>query len=238
MKAMSVYDPRPDVLVARFIGYWCTDGPPSEQQEAANALVAWEDGSRHKVVASYRDTCGPSPSHIWKRRGLGRALEELRASQADGLIIDRRRSLGSTAAMRETIAYELGKNGWYLVTADGKWVPGQSHLARTVEQVTNARHEIHLLRSGAARDLRRAEGRGGAGNAPYGYRVEDGRRVEDEREQEAIDFALSEQARGKSMREIAKAMSNAGFRTKRGHSTWPKTTVARLLERAWQDRSG
>jgi hypothetical protein len=76
----------------------------------------------------------------------------------------------------------------------------------------------------------RAEGRHTGGDAPYGYRVEDGRLFVDEREMAIIAEAQRLHAAGLSLRKIGAALTSAGMHPRPSQTTWTAKTVSRLAQ--------
>lgn len=85
-------------------------------------------------------------------------------------------------------------------------------------------------RTKAAIHMKKASGRA-HGFTSFGQKVVDGRLVADEGDQEAAALMLRLNSEGKSYREIADALTAAGFATKRGAAKWSKQTVAAILGR-------
>lgn len=67
------------------------------------------------------------------------------------------------------------------------------------------------------------------GRAGYGYQIQNGRLVEDEREKKNIALALSLRTKGSTLEQIADEFVKRGIPTKR-KGTWRPTTIRGLLQ--------
>ena len=87
------------------------------------------------------------------------------------------------------------------------------------------------LRLRAGRRRKAEQGRYAFGSPPLGYRAEGKELAPDEEEQAVLRRIVELRQQGVSVRSIAAALTEAGYRTKRGTTTWHPTTVARILAR-------
>jgi len=85
-------------------------------------------------------------------------------------------------------------------------------------------------RLAAARQAKASRGEHAHGALPYGYRSHKGNLVPDEEEQSALACMRGLAAQGKSTRDIAAALQQAGYPTKRG-GQWTSPVVSRILKR-------
>jgi site-specific DNA recombinase len=69
------------------------------------------------------------------------------------------------------------------------------------------------------------------GQVPYGWRLENGKLVQDPHEQEVIEIIRNLKTAGMSYRQIAKELNHAGHTTKRG-AAWGPSQVLRTYREA------
>jgi DNA invertase Pin-like site-specific DNA recombinase len=105
----------------------------------------------------------------------------------------------------------------------------EDQLMRSI-MAAMAAYERALIRSRtkAALAVKKARGER-VGGIPYGWRLgQDGKLVEDEREQEAVALARRLRAEGASLRGVGAGLDEAGFRPRNGKQ-WHVAVLARIV---------
>lgn len=166
------------------------------------------------------------------RPGLARALEMLRSGQADALVVVKLDRL--TRSVRD-----LGE------LVSGPFAPGRAALLSVSEQIDTrsaaGRLVLNVLasvsrwereaigeRTSAAMQHKKAAGEYIGGQAPYGFRIEQGRVVAVLREQEVIATAGQLVAEGRTLRAVACELAERGYVARRGRR-FAAVQVARMV---------
>lgn len=201
-------------------------------------LTAYAEAMDLKLIAIEEDA-GLSAKTVVGRPGLLRALARLDAGEADGVLVaklDRLtrsvRDLGDLVERYFSRRHSLLSLGDSIDTrtASGRLV---LHIIGSVSQwereATSERTSVALSELKKRGVL--------VGGVPLGRRRtgeidSDGHRVivEDETEMAAVHRAVELRAEGRSLRQIARALSEEGHATKRG-GRWEAMTVGRILAR-------
>ena len=169
------------------------------------------------------------------REGMARALAMLRSGEVGGLLcykLDRlTRSVRDLAILLET---HFGEGGARLACVteqvDTSTAVGRLTL-NLLTSVAQWERETIGERTRAAMGHRAEQRFYNGGHAPYGYRREGERLVEDPVEQAAIRRVAELRADCLSLRAIARVLGTEGHPA-RAPGGWSATQVARLLERA------
>jgi site-specific DNA recombinase len=166
------------------------------------------------------------------RPGLTRALDMLRRGKADALLVaklDRlTRSVRDLGDLLERV-FAHGKAGLLSVgeQIDTRTAAGRMML-NILASVAQWERETIGERTAAAMAHKAACGEFTGGEAPYGYRVENGRLVEVASEQAVIGEARRLRASGLSLRATAGELDRAGLRARTGKAFAP-TQIARMV---------
>lgn len=168
------------------------------------------------------------------RPGLQRALDRL-GGDADGILVvklDRlTRSIVDLGMMLRT--YFGPKLPYRLVSVveniDTQTAGGRL-VANMLMAVAEWEREAASERTSAVKADQRERGEFLGGEPPYGYRVQDGKLVPDERERQAMESARQLRTRlGSSLQEIADALNEDGVPRRNGRP-WTRQAIGRLLE--------
>ncbi len=205
----------------------------------ADAIKAWAKANNARVVGTFADEGVSGSNGLDTRDALLDALNLIKASQAEGLVVYRLDRLARDLIVQETLLAEvrrLGGEVFSTSTAEAGYLaddpddPSRKLIRQVLGAVAEYERSMIALRLRSGRK-RKAQGGGYAyGAPPFGFRVEDGELVPDEGEQETLRRARELQEEGASIREIAATLNEEGRRTKRG-TRWHPTTVARVLAR-------
>lgn len=206
------------------------DGVSMAAQESK--IRAWAELNNADSVTIYTDA-GLSGKRADNRPALQAALSNI--GKGDALIVYSlsrlARSTKDTIAMSEM----LTKRDADLVslsekidttTAAGKMV------FRMLAVLSEFERDQISERTCLALAHKRAQGEKTGGDVPYGFRLEDGRLVEDAQEQKALSLIRQLRSAGATLREIAARLEADGFTTKRGGMRWHPQSVKQIIERA------
>ncbi len=183
------------------------------------------------VVATFTDNDVSGGAPIDKRVGLLDALKEIRAG--DVLIVARRDRLARDVLLAGWIEKEVQKRGARIVSAAGEGNGSAndpaSKLMRTIIDAF-AEYERALIRARtrAALATRRAAGKRVSRFAPFGYRFDGDRVVEDAKEQRAVRMMVELRGRGLSLGDLSARLARRGFNSRAGTPISRRTIAAAL----------
>lgn len=165
------------------------------------------------------------------RPGLQRALSMLRAGRAEGLLVAKLDRL--TRSVRDLGELVAGTFKTSALLSVAEQVDTRTAGGRLVLNVLGAvsqwEREAVGERTSAALRHKQSRGEFIGGEAPFGFRVEDGALIEDAAERAAIREARILRDAGLSLRKIAAALDAQGFRARNGRTFGPEQ-VRRMLE--------
>lgn len=199
-------------------------------QETAIRSYAKEHGYRLVDVA--RDEGLSGSNGLDTRKGLADALAALERGEAEALIVYRLDRLARDLIVQETTIARLQEAGVTLLSVTEPDIDSEDATRVLVRQVLGAigQYERALIRSrmAAGRAAKAAKGGYAGGRPKFGYRAVAGELQPEPTEQAVIGFARKLRAEGKSIRQIAAALTEEGHKPKAGH-VWHPPQVARLL---------
>ena len=214
------------------------DGYGLAAQEHAIRAFAKASGMRVKRVRNTRE--GGLGDHPGRRpaRVDGRA-RAMKTGEAAALLVPNLDRLARELHIQEAALALIWKMGGRVFTSEAGEVledDPDDPVRRAMRQMRGVFSELEKgLIVKRLRDGRRAKANSGGydvGAPPFGFRAEGGTLVPAADEQRAIAFMRRLDAKGKSFRQIAGALTEKGFKTKRGGTRWHPTQVARVLGRA------
>lgn len=168
------------------------------------------------------------------RPGLGSALAQLEEGAGDALVVYRLDRLARDLVLQETVIERLAKRGKRVLSVTETDIDGDDPTRVLVRQVLGAisQYEKAVIsaRLLSGRIAKAARGGYAFGAPPFGWAASDKQLVPVPGELEAIRMAKRLKRRGKSLREIARALGEAGHRPKRADQ-WSAEMVSRLLKR-------
>lgn len=208
------------------------------------ARDGWSLAGQRKRIKAFCEAKGWTLAHVYADEGIsGKASSHrpqydrmLRDALSNGIThivamkLDR---LGRSARQLLDVYERLERKGVTIVTIDDgiDTSTAQGKLFRTIlAGVAEFERDLASERTKAALATARTAGTH-VGRAPYGWRVESGRLVEDATEQGYIHRALLMAEGAASIRAIAAEFNAAGVRPRSG-GQWHPTQIARMLERA------
>ena len=167
------------------------------------------------------------------RPGLHEALDAL--GTGDVLVVAKRDRLARDIFLSAWIEKECKRRGARIVSAAGEGTDNdnpENVLMRTIIDAF-AEYERNLIaaRTAAALAQKRKRGEKTGGDVPFGYRLVDGNRLEDDPD-EQIALGLMRQLReeGESLRQIGAELERRGVLTRRGKESWHPQVVKQVLE--------
>jgi DNA invertase Pin-like site-specific DNA recombinase len=206
------------------------EGMGLDLQEAAIRDYCQTNG--HRLVEVFTDE-GISGA-LSERPGLGAALALLEQAGADGLVVYRLDRLARSLIHQETVVERLASRGRRVLSVSEADVDGEDPTRVLVRQVLGAiaQYERALIvaRMKAGRTAKAARGGYAGGAPPYGRRAVRRELRDDPKELKAVERVCQLRADGRSLRQIAAALTAEGFTPKRG-LRWHPNTIRRILNR-------
>jgi DNA invertase Pin-like site-specific DNA recombinase len=158
---------------------------PIAQREA---IARWAAANNVTVIA-YHEDIGVSGASGLERKGLLGAIADMRQHHAHALIVLRRDRLARHVLQAATIEHEVARCGGKIICADGSAngdSPSDEFLKTILDGAAAYERQMIRARTRAALAVKRQRGEATGGNAPFGYRIVEGRLVVDEQEQQAL----------------------------------------------------
>lgn len=180
------------------------------------------------------------------RPGLTRALAMLKSGQADALVVVKLDRLTRSVRDLGELVDRYFANGKAALLSVSEQIDTRSAAGRLVlnllASVSQWEREAIGERTAAVMQHMAKTGQYTGGRAPYGFRVEAGRLVRVEAEQEVLAAAREAKAGGLSLRAIARVLEQRGFLSRVGKTFAPEqvsklfapTQIARMLEQEGQ----
>lgn len=190
-----------------------------------------------ELVSIFEDA-GISGKRSDNRPALQSALNTLRTGGASALIVCKLDRLARNTIDALTIADTLDKKGLALHSIAEK-LDTQSAIGRFFFTLTASLAEMERRQIGertrAAMNHKRSKREFCGGDVPFGFKLENGRVIEDAQEQEIISLIDSLKLDGFSWSAIARELNARGVTTKRG-SSWQAVQVQRTIHNttAWR----
>ena len=206
----------------------------------SQAIHEWAKSSGHRILATFSDEGVSGSNGIDQRRALGDALEQIRDRKASGLVVYRLDRLARDLIIQETLLAEVRRLGGEVYSSsvaeagylnDDPDDPSRKLIRQVLGAVSEYERSMINLRLRAGRRRKAEQGRYAFGSPPLGYRAEGKELTPHDEEQVVLKRIVDLHGQGASVRAIAAALTDAGYRTKRGTTTWHPTTVARIIAR-------
>lgn len=186
----------------------------------------------HTVTACHTDAGVSGAAGLENRPGLMAAIAGLR--RGDAIVIAKRCRLGRDQMAILMIEKAVSRKGATILSADGIGNaddPASQFMKNVIDAASVYERGLIRSRTKAALAAKRAAGRL-AGEVPFGWTAdEDGCLIEHADEQAILRIINELRQAGVSLRQIAKALTDAGHRTKKGKATWYAETVKSILQR-------
>lgn len=201
------------------------------------SIRSWARANGHRVVAVHRDEGVSGSNGVEDREGLPAALELLRDRRADALAVARLDRLARALTVQEAILGRVWAFGGEVVTADAGLVlrddpddPMRTAMRQMAGVFAQLDRSLITKRLRDGRRLKAERGGFAYGAPPLGKRPVRGELVDDPDEARTVARIRELHADGRSLREIAAALTQEGHRTKRG-GRWHPETLRRVVAR-------
>lgn len=128
--------------------------------------------------------------------------------------------------------YTLEKKNIKLLSTREEFAEGSefANIYRALLQFVAEQERKNIaLRTGKGRSMKAACGGYAGGQSPYGYRVENGRLVINDKEAEIVRIIFREREHGNSMLGTAELLEDMGYVTRKGSKRWQTSTVKSIL---------
>jgi DNA invertase Pin-like site-specific DNA recombinase len=195
----------------------------------------WCKERGHRVVGVFSDEGVSGTLDVADRPGLGQALMTVEDC-ADALVVWRYDRLARKLVIQETIIERLSRFDRLVLSVCEPDLEGDDGTRIMVRQIVGAvvqyERALMLARMSAARKAKHEAGQyAGYGSPPYGWVATRDGLQQIESEQATIRRIVHLRASGRSLREIAEALTTEGLHPKRGGS-WHPTVIRRIVSRA------
>lgn len=199
-----------------------------------SAITSYCKSHDLSLVNIYSDEGISGSNGLASREGLAHALAALERHEAAVLVVHKLDRLARDLMLQETTIARLRAAGASVVSVSEADIDSDDPTRVLVRQVLGAigQYERALIRGRvqAGQAAKRAAGGYAGGRPAFGYKAVGGELVPDEHEQTGIALARDLRAQGRSLREIADALTTAGYVSKSG-GRWSATQVDRILAR-------
>lgn len=200
-------------------------------------LQAWATDEGHKIADIFSDEGVSGTLDAHERPGLTDALAAIEEGHAAGLLVARLDRLARTLTVQEAVLSHTWRHGGTVfsvdvgeVLADDPDDPMRTALRQMQGVMAQLDRAMIAKRLRDGRRMAVERGGFGGGTPQYGMRSEGGALVPDDVEQRALVLVAELHLQGRSLREIAKALTVAGHQPKRS-STWHPYTVSKIVAR-------
>jgi DNA invertase Pin-like site-specific DNA recombinase len=206
-------------------------GPDAQR----DALDRWCLANGYTLAAVHADLGVGGATSLDRRPGLLEALEAVKATGADVLLVAKRDRLARDPMVAAMIEAGVKRNGARILSAAGEGTDSDGPTDILMRRIVDAFAEYERLiiksRTKAALAVKRSRGER-TGQVPYGFALNaDGVHLEENpAEQRVIRLVLDLRADGLSLAKVA-ARLNADDVPARGKS-WHPTSIARMVKRA------
>jgi DNA invertase Pin-like site-specific DNA recombinase len=199
------------------------------------AIERWAVAGKVKVIGYFRDEGVSGDVGEAERPQLQAALEAVRTRGAGVLVVSKRDRLARDVMIAALITVSARRAGAVVRSADGVGA-GDSPADELITTVVDAtsKYELQQIRARTRAALAAKKARGEfLGNAPYGMRLAtDGvHLISEPKERFVIAQAVALRSRGASLRSIAFALTEAGYRSRTG-GYFDHKQIAAMLKRA------
>lgn len=203
-----------------------------------DAVKAWAKAHRHRIVGWYRDEGVSGSNGVESRDALPQALNAIHRGDAEGIVVYSLDRLARKLEHQEGILAHVWEDGGSVFSiGDGGEVleddpddPMRTAIRQMRGVFAQLERAMVTKRMRDGKRQKRAQGGYTGGPPPFGYRADTGELVEDETEQEALALMKSLRSQGASLREIGRALDEAGHQPRRGRR-WHANTIREILNR-------
>ena len=217
---------------ARMVGYIRVSteeqnlGPDAQRA----SLERWAMNRGLEIAGMFEDRGVSGATALDRRPGLLAAIESVRASGAKFLVAAKRDRFARDVILAAQLERLTARHGAQLISADGVGEgesPEAELMRRMVDAFASYERALIRCRTRAALAAKGAKGLRTNSTAPYGWRFEGDRLEPDATEQRLLARLLVLAESGRSMRQLAKALTAEGF-VPRGRR-WHPNSIRRIL---------
>jgi DNA invertase Pin-like site-specific DNA recombinase len=202
--------------------------------EAQRASIeAWARSERIHVAAWHVDQGVCSVTPIDERPALVAALASLREHAAGVLVVAKRDRIARDVVLAAMVERATASAGATIVSAAGEGngdAPADAFMRTVIDGAAQYERALIRARTKAALGAKRAKGEKTGGDAPYGFALAvDGLRLAPvESEQKTLARARALSAEGRSLRNVAAALTSEGRFSRTGRA-FAAQQIARML---------
>jgi DNA invertase Pin-like site-specific DNA recombinase len=202
------------------------------------SIRSWARANHHRLVRMLKDEGVSGSNGVEERLALPEALNLIASGDADGLVVARLDRLARNLTVQEAILARVWAAGGQVFAADMGEVakddpddPMRTALRQMVGVFSQLERAMITARLRAGRRLKADRGGfAGFGSPPFGFRAEAGELVPDDDEQKALTLIRKLHRRGRSLRQIAQALEESGYKPRRA-DRWHAESVRRVVAR-------
>jgi DNA invertase Pin-like site-specific DNA recombinase len=209
------------------------DGFGLDVQESA--IRAYSRSHNVRLVDVLSDHGQSGSNGLDARLGLAEALARIEAGDAEALVVYRFDRLARDLILQETLIVRLEAVGASVLSVSEPAMDGDDATRTMVRQMLGviSEYERAVIRGRmmAGKAAKVAKGGYGGGRPAYGQRAAQGALVPNQDESAVIDMVVAMRKDDASYREIARALADAGLKT-RGGGEWNPNQVRRIALRS------
>lgn len=203
------------------------------------AIRSWAGDKGHTLVALMRDEGQSGSNGIDTRIGLADALETLRDGRTQALVVYRLDRLARDLVIQEQLLAETWRKGCQVFScspAEGAYLsddpddPSRALVRQVLDAVSQYERSMIALRLRSGRARKASNGGYIGGDAPLGFRCEDGQLIPALEEQPAVARIAHLHAAGGYLRSIIRTLEAEGIRPLRG-TKWHPESVRWVVSR-------
>ena len=166
------------------------------------------------------------------RPGLKELLDSLNQTEAEHILIYKLDRLARDLYIQEGLIKEFNKNNKQLISSLEPDLDGSDPFRKAFRQMLGVFSEFEkamiALRLEGGRE-RKAKNGGWHGGKIYGYDNDEGNLVINHQEAKIITQIFSQRRKKKSLKIIAKELTDLNIPTKRGNKNWSPSTIKKIL---------
>jgi DNA invertase Pin-like site-specific DNA recombinase len=203
------------------------------------AIRTWAKENGHRIVLWVSDEGVSGSNGLETRIALPDALAAIQSRTAAGLVVYRLDRLARDLVLQEQLLAEIRRLGAKVYTtssaeagylADDPDDPSRKLIRQILGAVNEYERGMIKLRLRSGRARKNHNGGYAYGPPPLGFRAEGRQLVADDDEQRVVERIRVLRAEGRSLRQIAEALTEEGFKPKRS-TIWHPGSVRLIVNR-------
>lgn len=205
-------------------------------ESQAYAVESWAARQGAEVVAAAVEDATSGGAELAECPALLEALDLAKAHKA-GIAVYRRDRLARDILKVALVTRALARHGGRIWAAEGganETTPEADLINGILDQIAVYERRLIGARTRASRQAMLRAGRSVGSIPPLGYREVDGLLIVDRREQEMIEGARYLRAEGRSWRQVARILTDEGYRTREGRPLNAGTLHRALKSQPWR----